>query len=153
MIKTVLDREAALKYIEVGRRLHGESQFRDEPYDEAKIMALFEATLVSPSTHYIAYDSEYRGMIIMGINEHYFSRVKWAADYCLFIVPEARGGSLVVRLIEAASNWAYSQGASWIRIDHNTGISPEKAPTLFNKLGFDLAGYIFTKELKDVRNS
>lgn len=153
MIHTTLTLDTAKKLLEMGHRLHEESQFSGEPYDDVKVMELFESTLTHPSRRFVAFDSEFRGFILMGINEHFFNHVKKAADFCLYIVPEHRGGSLVVRLINEACSWAKSNGAEDITIHHNTGINMESAPKLFNKLGFNTAGYIFTKELGNVRNS
>lgn len=153
MIKTLLTREDALVIMELGKKLHQESQFRDEPFDQQKVWDLFGTTISNPTRRFIAYDDAFRGFILMGINEQYFTDVKHAADFCLFIVPEHRGGSLVVRLIDAATEWATANGAKDITIRHNTGIKTEGAPRLFNKLGFDLDGYIFKKEIGNVRNS
>lgn len=152
-ILTQLTREDGLKIMEMGKKLHQESQFRDEPFDQEKVWNLFGSTISNPTRRFIAYDSEFRGFILMGINEQYFTNVKHAADFCLFIVPEHRGGSLVIRLIDEATKWAQENGAKDITIRHNTGIKTDSAPRLFNKLGFDLDGYIFKKEIGNVRNS
>lgn len=125
-----------------------ESQFKDEPFNDEKCWALLESTLTHPTLRFIAYDSEFRGFILMQMTEHYFSDVKKASDFALFIVPEARGGSLVVRLIDAATEWSRENGAKDITIYHNTGINTDKAPQLFNKLGFDMDGYIFKKDIQ-----
>lgn len=153
MLKTKLTTEDARVILEMGRQLHQESQFKDEPFNVDKCWALLSSTLDNPTRRFIAYDDKFRGFVLMGINEHYFSDVKKAADFCLYIVPEHRGGSLVVRLIDAASEWATANGAKDITIQHNTGIKTESAPRLFNKLGFDLDGYIFTKGIGNVRSS
>ena len=148
MIKTHLTTDDAKKIIELGRRLHDESKFKSEPYDELKCWGLLESTVVRPDKRFIAYNEDFTGFIIVGIQESYFSEVKHAVDYGLFIVPEARGGSLVVRLVNEATKWAFLQGAKDLTIFHNTGIQTDKAPKLFNKLGFDMNGYIFTKDLQ-----
>lgn len=149
-LQTVLTNESAKRIMELGKSLHGESQFNAEDFDDVKCWALLESTLTHPTKRFIAFDAEYRGFILMGINDHYFSNVKHAEDFCLFIVPEFRGGSLVVRLLNAAEKWAKENGARDITIHHNTGINTAKAPTLFNKLGYDMGGYIFTKDLTNV---
>lgn len=152
MIKTQLDRDGALKILELGEKLKNESQFRNEPYDSERVWQLLDATVRFPNQRFIAYDDEFRGFIIMGINEHYFSGIKRAEDFALWIAPEHRGGTLVLRLLRAAEEWAEKNGATSMTIYHNTGIQTDKSPRLFNKLGYDTAGYIFTKELTDVRN-
>lgn len=150
-ILTKLTREAALQVLDIGEVFAKETCFANEGYDRDRVWSLLEATVTVPDKRFIAYDSELRGFIIMGISEHYFSGVKKAADFCLYIKPEHRGGSLVVRLLQAAQNWAYANGAKDITIYHSTGINTEKAPRLFNKLGFNMEGYIFTKGLDNVQ--
>ncbi len=150
MIKTQLNREDALRILEMGKTFHQESQFKDEPFDAEKCWMLLDSTTRYPDKRFIAYDDEFHGFIIMGINEHFFSPVKKAEDFCLYIDPEHRGGSLAPRLIKAAEDWSKANGAVDITIYHNTGINTEKAKGFFNKSGYDTAGYIFTKELNHV---
>lgn len=150
MIKTQLTREDALVILDMGRTFHQESHFSDEPFDAEKCWALLDSTIRHPTKRFIAYDDSFRGFIIMGINEHYFSNVKRAEDFCLYIAPEHRGGPLVLRLVQAAEEWSHQNGASSMTIYHNTGIQTDKAPRLFDRLGYGMEGYIFTKEFNRV---
>jgi GNAT superfamily N-acetyltransferase len=147
MIKTQLQREDALQIIELGRRLHKESRFKEQPFNYDRCWNVLERTVLQPERDFIAFDSEYRGFILMTMTEEFFSGTKWAGDRSLYIAPEHRGGSLVVRLIDAAQDWAKQNGAEEMTIFHNTGINTEQAPKLFGKLGFDMKGYIFVKEI------
>lgn len=148
MIKTTLTREDALEIMKLGKRLHQESRFKNQPFNEQRCWAILESTIKMPDRSFIAFDSDYRGFILMAITEEFFSGEKWAGDRSLYIAPEHRGGSLVVRLLEAAYKWSKENGASEMTIFHNTGIDTDKAPKLFNKLGFDMKGYIFVKEIQ-----
>jgi GNAT superfamily N-acetyltransferase len=148
MIKTELTRDDALQILELGRQLHKESRFKDEPFDEDKCWSVLDSTLRYPDKRFIAFDSDYHGFIIMTMNEEFFNHVKWSADLSLYVAPEHRGSSLVVRLLDAAEQWSKQNGARDMTIFHNTGIETDKAPKLFNKLGFDMKGYIFSKEIK-----
>lgn len=153
MIKTLLNREDALQILELGKRLHNESHFQSEPYDSERCWNLLDSTVRFPSKRFIAYDDQFRGFILLGINEHYFSGVKRAEDFALWIAPEHRGGSLVLRLLQLGEQWAKDNGAVSLTIYHNTGIQTDKSPKLFNKLGYDTAGYIFTKDMTDVQGN
>lgn len=148
MIKTKLTLEDALEIMKLGERLHQESRFNKQPFDKQRCWAILESTIKMSDRSFIAFDSEYRGFILMAITEEFFSGQKWSADRSLYITPEHRGGSLVVRLIDAAYNWSKENGAAEMTIFHNTGIDTDKAPKLFNKLGFDMKGYIFVKEIQ-----
>ena len=147
MIKTQLDREAALEIMKLGKQLHAESRFSDELFDDQRCWSILDGTINNPEKLFIAYDSEYRGFILMVMNQEFFSGKKWAADLSLYVKPECRGGSLVVRLLDAAYKWAKEHGARDVTIFHNTGIDTDKAPQLFGKLGFNMKGYIFVKEI------
>jgi GNAT superfamily N-acetyltransferase len=148
MIKTVLDKEAAQKVVDMGRVFHAESHFRDQPYDGDRIWALLEATIKFPEKYFIAFDENLHGFIIMNIQQHYFSGHKWASDFCLYVLPEHRNGLLAPKLIKAAEVWSKENGAREMTIFHNTGINTGKATSFFNKFGYETKGYIFTKELK-----
>lgn len=148
MIQTHLTREAALKIIELGKQLHSESHFNHEPFNPERCWQILDGTLSHPEKLFIAYDDQFRGFVLMTMNEHYFSGIKRASDLALYIDPKHRGGFLVVRLLKEVNKWAKGNGAQDVTIFHNTGIDTEKAPQLFKKLGFDMKGYIFTKEIK-----
>lgn len=148
MIKTQLTREDALQILELGRQLHAESRFNEQPYDEQRCWTVLDATVRFPEKFFIAYDDSFKGFIIMHMQEHYWSGHKWATDFCLYVAPEKRGSMMAYRLEKAAEKWAKEKGAREMTIFHNTGINMEDAPAIFNRLGFNTAGYIFTKELK-----
>lgn len=132
----------------LGRSLHTESRFAHQPYDEERCWTALNNTLQFPDKYFIAFDQDYHGFVLMAMTQEFFSGTKWAGDRCLYVAPEHRGGSLVVRLLDAAYEWAKRNGAEEMVILHNTGINTEKAPKLFNKLGFDMKGYIFVKEIQ-----
>ena len=150
MIKTQLTREDALQILEVGRALHAESKYKDQPYDAERCWAVLDATVRFPERYFIAYDEEFRGFILMHMAPHFFNGYKEASDLSLFVAPEHRNGLLAPKLIKAAEQWAQEYGAHEMTIYHNTGINTEKAEGFFNKSGYKTAGYIFTKELNNV---
>lgn len=148
MIKTTLTPDDALKMMELGQALHQESHFREEPFDKSRVWDLFGSTLSYPSQRFIAFDSQYRGFILLGISEHFFSGKKIASDYCFYVKPEHRGSTIAWRLLLEARKWAAENKAVSLTIYHNTGIEIDKAQRLFTKLGFDMKGYIFTQEFE-----
>ena len=148
MIKTKLTKEDALEIMKMGKELHAESHFMDQPFDEHRCWAVLEATVKFPDKYFIAFDDEFKGFIIMNIQQHYFSGYKWASDFCLFVRKDHRNGLLAPKLIKAAEHWAKENSAREMTIFHNTGINTEKATSFFNKFGYETKGYIFTKELK-----
>jgi ribosomal protein S18 acetylase RimI-like enzyme len=147
MIKTQLTREDAFKILEMGREFHKESRFKDEAFDVEKIWSVLDRTVIMPEKYFIAYDSEFKGFILMHMGTEFFNSVIRASDLCLYIAPEHRGGALVIKLIQEARKWAKDNGAYDMTIYHNTGIAPDKAIRLFERLGFTLNGYIFGHKL------
>lgn len=149
MIKTVLTREDALALLEVGRKFHSESQFKDEPYNAEGCWALLDATLRHPDSFFIAYDDEYRGLLILQAGVKFFSGTRWVADQVFYVAPEFRGSSLALRLLKEGEKWTRSIGAPELVIMHNAGIGMAEADRFYKRLGFDLTGKIFTKQLLD----
>lgn len=147
MIKTKVNREDAQKIVEIGHEFMKEGRFRDHTYDPEGVWRILDATVRVPSKFFVAYDSEFRGLALMGISQHYFSTYKWATDFAFFVAPEHRGGTLAVRLLREAEKWAKENGASEITILHNTGINTDKAGRFFNGVGYETKGHIFTKDL------
>lgn len=147
MIKTEINREDALRLLETFKTFHQESQFKDEPFDPQRIWTLLDGSLKFPDRLFIAYDDQMRGFIGVAKQEHFFSGVPKVYDLGFYVSPECRGTSLGVRLLTKAEEWATKIGAKDLTIFHNTGIDLESAPRLFTRLGYNLDGYIFTKEL------
>lgn len=123
-----------------------EGRFHGHDYRVDKIVSALEATIQYPDQYFIAYDSEFRGLALMAISEHYFSSYKWVCDLAFFVKPEARGGLLACRLLKAVEKWGRSQGAHEVTILHNTGID-DGSTKFFNGLGYQTKGHIFSKEI------
>lgn len=137
--------------LELGKKLWKESRFDDEPFDEERCKTILSLTVKRPDRFFISYnveDGQVTGFALMGIQEHYFSGTLMASDYGLYVAPEYRGSRQVIRLLDSVEDWAKQHEAKSITIYHNTGIETDKAPSLFKKLGFDMKGYIFSKEIK-----
>lgn len=147
MIKTKLTLEDALEIIKVGEELKNESRFRNHKYDPVGVEQILACTIRSPDKFFIAYDDQFRGLILMGIREHYFSDYKIAGDFAFFVKPEYRGSTLAVRLLREAERWAKENGANEMTILHNTGINTDQASRFFNGIGYETQGHIFSKEL------
>lgn len=147
MIITKIDFEQAQKVVEMGERFMREGRFKDHEYDPEGVWQVLAGTLKFPSKFFIGLDSEYRGLILMGMSKHYFSTYQWATDFAFFVNPEHRGNGLAVELLKSAEDWAKANGASEITILHNTGINTDTASRFFNGVGYETKGHIFTKEL------
>ena len=124
-----------------------EGRFKDHTYDPNGVLRILELTVKMPNKFFCAYDENFRGLILLGISEHYFSTYKWATDFAYFVAPEHRGGTLGRRLLKEGERWAKENGATELTILHNTGIKTDTAARFFNGAGYETKGHIFTKEL------
>lgn len=147
MIKTKVTSEDAFKIVEIGEKFMTEGRFKDHEYNPKGVLGILEATVLRPDKAFCAFDDQYRGLILMGISQHYFSTYKWATDFAFFVLPEYRGGTLAVRLLREAEKWAKENGASELTILHNTGIKTDTSERFFNGVGYETKGHIFSKDL------
>lgn len=147
MIKTQLTRDDAFKILELGKQIHDESRFHTTDFDAEKCWSVLDATVRFPNKFFIAYDDQFKGFIIMAIQEHYWSHHKWASDLVIYVVPEHRGSSLAFRLVKAAEKWATECGAQEMTILHNTEINTDAGVQFFNGVGYRTVGNILTKDL------
>jgi GNAT superfamily N-acetyltransferase len=146
-----LSNEDYKELIGIAKQFHQESFYKDEPFDEVKFGGLLTKCKTYPNNISIFYykkDNKIIGGILGYITTRYFSNEKIAGDYGMFLLPEYRNGTIFVRLLKAYEQWAKDQKASKIMLGHSTKINMEKAPNFYKKLGYDLQGYLFSKEIK-----
>lgn len=133
--------------LELGARMHLESRFRDLPYDLAKVADVLSSLIDGAGLVLVA---EMHGRVVGGIVgmvvEHWFSRVKVAQDFALFIEPEHRGSMLAVRLLARYEAWAREQGAHAVEMGINTGVHVEQTARLLELRGFSQAAVLMAKE-------
>ena len=148
MIKTQVMQEDAQALLELGYRFHQESQYRDTPFNADGILSLISLPSVAPTKAFIAFDEEYKGVIILQMSTQFFSGLKWAGDQVFYVDPNLRGtSSLAHDLLEVGYGWAKENGASDLIIFHNAGIGLETAKKFYDREGFELSGLIFNKKV------
>jgi GNAT superfamily N-acetyltransferase len=147
MIKTYLDPDDLEKVLDLGYKFHQESQYKDLSYDIPKITNILMATISIPTRFFIAYDAEFKGLILLQMSTQFFSASKWAGDQAFYVVPEARKSGLGHDLLEVGYQWACDNDADDFVILHNAGIGLETAQKFYEKEGFKLSGMIFNKKV------
>ena len=114
--------------------------FQDFTIDHDKLIMIGEHTINHPDVYYGAVATNEKGVIvgfILGFcTEHYFTTDKIANDLAVYVLPEFRGGSSVMRLIKGFTDWARSQGAKSVSLGISTGIDVERTAQLYEALGF-----------------
>ncbi|MEA1933717.1 MAG: GNAT family N-acetyltransferase [Thermodesulfobacteriota bacterium] len=132
--------------IEMGSRMHKDSNYAFLPYDHEKVRHLACYMINDPNTQ-CALVAEERGLLIgmfAGyITDYYFCNSTIASDMILYVEPKYRGSSAAMRLIRTFRDWAIQKGVSEICLGTSTGVSPERTGNFYQKLGFVFVGGIY----------
>ena len=133
--------------IKMGKLMRDESpRFRMMDYDEQKCEVLCQA-LVNQGGLFIAErDGEPVGMVLGAVTPHFFGNDLMASDFVVYIHPDHRGGSLVVRMLKKFEAWAFSLGAKVVSFGVSTEIDAERTIELYKRLGYRVTGAIAVKE-------
>lgn len=132
--------------LDLGRRMHAESRYRDYPYSEPKLRGLWshliadEDGIVLLSPH---------GMLFGAVEEYWFSTVRYAAEFVLYVEPEHRKGFEAVRLIHAYEAAARALGAADVHLQNTTGVDVAMTERFFERMGYDRIGGNFVRTLTE----
>jgi len=132
--------------LEIARAFHQESNFRNIPFSEKKMLSLFEWAVDSPSYMFVVFEEDNDSIIggfVAYLDHFYFSDAVLANDLALFVVPEKRGKVPIRKVLDMYRSWALSHGAMRVNIGSSTGINTERVERLFALLGFERTGAIF----------
>lgn len=149
MIKTVVEPQDERPLLELGYRFHQESQFRNTPYNIMGVLQMIRAPALYPDKLLIAFDTDYRGVIILQMSTEFFSGRKWAGDQVFYVDPQSRRNGLASDLLKVGKQWALENGAEDLVIVHNAGIDLDKADEYYLKQGFEVSGKLYTISLTD----
>ena len=85
---------------------------------------------------------------IAGITQKYFfsDRMK-STDMGFFVLPEYRGSSAAIRLVQAFEKWSKDQGVEDICFGQTTAIDIEKTQRFYTHLGYKTVGFNTVKHL------
>lgn len=135
--------------VALGAVMHAESpRFSRFPYSPEKVADVVATMLCNPKNVVIVADHSDQGIVGMFggfIAEHYFSTAKYASDVAMFIHPDHRGGSVVVRVLKTFEEWAISQGAIEIAPGISTEVQADRTLQLYSRLGYRLSGHLTVK--------
>jgi hypothetical protein len=74
---------------------------------------------------------------------HWFSDDLVASEFGVFLLPEHRGGTAVVRLIREFIRWAQEKGAKMIQIGVSTGVKTGETAALYKAIGLKPCSFGF----------
>lgn len=131
--------------VAMAQGFHAESPVHSAfPFDQEKVEALVTNASINPDwLAAVAYEGdELAGLLLVCVQEMFFSRTRAVYDLTLFVAPDRRGGKAFIGLVAYLKQWAESVGASVIDLAINTGIAHERASKSFAKLGFSEIGTV-----------
>jgi len=135
--------------IELGIKLHKESNFKELNYDKNKLIALGEAIIANTNVYYaIVAEDENKvllGMFVGVIIEYYFSKDRFASDLLFYVDKNKRGALASLRMLKEFELWAKRKNAKEVRPGTSTGIEIERTRKLYRHLGYEVTGNTFRK--------
>ena len=142
MDSTITIREYELEDIkemaELGEMMHKEGAYSFLPYSKSKCRELgkkfknwdYGNMWVAES------DGKIIGMYIAVITEYYFCYEKLAQDMLLYVHPDHRKGTIAIRVVYKAEEWARERGAKEFCPASSMAMSSGRLEKLFNFMKF-----------------
>jgi len=141
------DTDDILSLIDLGRAMHEESpRFKDMDYDEEKLLNLGVNLAEQGGIFLAEKNGKPVGMVLGMVTEHFFGHDLMATDLAVYVHPDHRGGTLVVRLIKKFEAWAFSMGAKIVSMGVSTEVDAERTSQLYKRLGYRMTGCLAVKE-------
>ncbi len=136
--------------VDFGKRLTSESpRFQHQGFDEDRAVQLFTHLIEKLESIFIVYD-EYDnpvGAIIGCIDTDWRTGQRLAFEQGLYVLPEYRATGSATELVNYFVDWAKINNADRIQLGTITGIHADKTVQLYEKLGFDLIGFVLEMEV------
>jgi GNAT superfamily N-acetyltransferase len=126
--------------LDLGRKMHAESRYREYSLDDDKLLQHFNAARANGFLIVFERVGKVEAGFLAGIGEMWFGRDLAAFDLAMFVQPDRRGGFIAAMMIEAYIEWAIQSGAKEISIGTTTGVNTEAACRLYEKVGFEPVG-------------
>ena len=85
-------------------------------------------------------DGRIIGLMAGSLVQPAFSRDLMACDFLLYILPQHRGGTAAIRLVNAYVRWARQGGVKMITVGVTAGIDNDAAIAFYRAMGFRTSG-------------
>lgn len=139
------------RLVELGKQMHAESKYAIYNFDSAKLRNHLWSGIWHDDGILIV--SEKDGEIIGGfygwMSEQYFGNDKVAVDLALFVQQDKRGAMAGALLVKRFIEIAKEKGAAQIVISNSTGVDKDRVGQLYEKLGMEHVGYVYSLNNKE----
>lgn len=136
--------------VDFGKRLTKESpRFEQQGFSEDLAGSFFAELIEKLNSIFLVCD-EYAnpvGTLIGAISIDWRTGHKLAFEQGVYVLPEYRGTGAATDLIKTFKEWAEINEADRIQIGTITGIQANRTVKFYEKLGFELVGYVLEKEI------
>lgn len=132
------------KMLELGKAMHAESRFRDFKFNDGKVTRFLEYAVTEPSLIVLVDGEPAHAMLIAYVQPFWWGDALESDDLVLYVRPEMRGKSSVVRLVKEYKAIAKKMGVVDPRIATATGVDTQRTAKLFERLGFEGTGLMFS---------
>lgn len=134
------------KVIEVGKRMHGRSQYAGVPFDTEHTAQMLARYAGNPDL-FAMMASDGSGFLFGYLRPFFFSKQCEAVDALWYVENNPRAALKLLREFEA---WADAMGATNVRIESGAGIDG-RADALLDRLGYTFLGGNYWMRCIDVR--
>ena len=127
---------------------HCETDYRLFALDAGDVDA-FVSTLLEFEDGYVGVaerDGELVGVLMGLAQKWWFGPDVVAFDVLFYVVPEARSGVLVKRMLEKFESWAKDRGAVRVVVGISSGVAVDRKDRLLGHLGFKAIGGLYAKD-------
>lgn len=147
-VRLVADEPDIDAMIALGRRLHAESHFHAQTYDEARLREFGRKGLSEGSHGMLVAERNGAiiGMAVVVAGGHVISAAKTATIQVIYVAPEHRGGTAAIKLLRAIHTWSVHAGADTIIIGVTSAIAPTRTDRLLRRIGFLRTGANYVLE-------
>lgn len=124
--------------------MHAESRFRDFKFNDEKVIRFFTVAVQMPSMIMLVDGEPVHAMLVAYVQQFWWGDDLESNDLILYVTPEMRGKSSAVRLVNEYKSIAKRMGVADPRLSTGTGVDTERTGKLFERLGFEGTGLMFS---------
>lgn len=136
--------------LDFAKRLTNESEtFKRQGLDEDRAVHFFKHIIEKLESIFIVYDEfdNEIGCLIGLIDVDWRTGQRLAFEQGVYILPEYRSTGAGTLLVQYFVEWAKQNNADRIQIGTMTGIHVDRTVSLYESLGFELAGFVLEMEV------
>lgn len=151
MIRPPANDDEALETVELGARMHAESEFSFMPYDSMKVLHTLRNLASQGRLCLLRYedsDGKLIGFFCGKVDKYFFNEERIASDLAFYVVPERRGnGIAVLKMIRMFERWAKGKGAIETCLGISTGVNIKTTADMLTRFGYKNVGGTFKRRL------